>query len=46
MIGACFDPSLVSQKARESIVSKMSIVCLFRCCCQVVCMVQVVVGNG
>ena len=29
-----FDPSFVSQKVRGSIVSKMFIVCLFRCCCQ------------
>ena len=32
--GDCFDPSLVSQKVRGSIVSKTSIVCLFRSCCQ------------
>ena len=29
-----FDPSFNGQKVRGSIVSKMSIVCLFCCCCQ------------
>ena len=35
-----FDPSFVSQKVRGSIVSKMSVVCLFRCCRQLLTKVK------